>query len=77
MLPREIWDRFQREWGAIKKASVDMLPDHGDLIRHIVAGATAGSSAARTPHVPRVTIGGDALSDMLTVIRPPAAFVAP
>lgn len=77
MLPREVWDRFLREWGMIKKASVEMLPDHGDLLRHIVAGATSGSSAARTPRVPRVTIGGDALSDRMTVMRPPAALVAP
>ncbi|WP_404369462.1 tryptophan halogenase family protein [Sphingomonas sp. MMS24-J45] len=76
MLPREVWERFQREWGAIKKTSVDMLPDHSDLLRHIVAGAKPGSSAARAPHVPPVTIGGDALSDNLTVMRPPVAPVA-
>lgn len=77
VLPRAVWDRFLREWGAIKKASVEMLPDHGELLRHIVAGATPGSSAARTPRMPPVTIGGDALSDPLTVMRPPIAAIAP
>lgn len=77
MLPRAVWDRFLREWGAIKKASVEMLPDHGELLRHIVAGATPGSSAARAPRMPPVTIGGDALSDPLTVMRPPIAAIAP
>lgn len=76
MLPREVWDRFLREWGKIKRASVEMLPDHGDLLRHIVAGVTPGGSAARAPKVPRVTIGGDALSDPSTVMRPPQTSVA-
>lgn len=49
VVPREIWRIFWAETRARRRATLDGLPDHFDLVEAVRARALAGDTASRTP----------------------------
>ncbi|MES3154178.1 tryptophan halogenase family protein [Sphingomonas faeni] len=47
LLPREHWDRYARQIGALQQILVGALPPHAEMLRMMVGRAAIGASAAR------------------------------
>lgn len=70
LLPKPVWERYLRDFTALRTGMLNVLPDHAEALRAMAQTAVIGESAARLPAARNLPSMGVALGPSMPVMSP-------